>query len=364
MEFNNLSEMLSSSAIKQYLIDYKKGKKENKKIIIENYYNFIVKFVKDNYKELTLYHDDLISVGILTLVKCIESYCLESKNTFFNYFKFSLKNSCDRFLKKEINYQKRFFETNFEDLKDTKDPKLNPLDNFIRGEKLAVLKKILNSLPTYAKKIIWLYYFENKTQSEIAAELNVSKMTISNIIRSELNYIKNKLNNPNLQHKKQGKIYVEKETKLDIYVYFSNYPKKKIDEILKTLTYDEIYQLIYKNNLEILNFVEKRLFEFNKEVKEISPDKINNYVYQQLINILKDQEVGKLVVKYDALTITILILKLGLIENTYFTSKAISAYFLVDVLKIDSIFFDVCTNNPFLIDFLNTKKDILKSKQA
>lgn len=57
-----------------------------------------------------------------------------------------------------------------------------------------VLKDIINELCPRDKKIIILRYFRDKTQSEIARELNVSQVQISRLEIKILEQLKNKLN--------------------------------------------------------------------------------------------------------------------------------------------------------------------------
>ena len=60
------------------------------------------------------------------------------------------------------------------------------------GENIA-LKEALNSLSEKDKQIIMLRYFKDKTQSEIAKQLNISQVQVSRLEMKILNKMREKL---------------------------------------------------------------------------------------------------------------------------------------------------------------------------
>jgi RNA polymerase sporulation-specific sigma factor len=67
-----------------------------------------------------------------------------------------------------------------------------PLDKDLEPswfEKIA-LKEVLNKLPERDKRVLLMRFFEDKTQSEIAAQLNLSQVQISRIERAALHHIR------------------------------------------------------------------------------------------------------------------------------------------------------------------------------
>jgi len=74
-----------------------------------------------------------------------------------------------------------------------------PLDKELEPswfEKIA-LKEVLDKLPEREKRVLLMRFFEDKTQSEIAAQLNLSQVQISRIERAALHRIRQLLQVPN-----------------------------------------------------------------------------------------------------------------------------------------------------------------------
>ena len=80
-------------------------------------------------------------------------------------------------------------------------------DDLERGDKRAteecedenidkmLLKDLIEDLPEREKKVIFLRYFRDKTQSEIAQELGVSQVQVSRIENKVLQKLKDGMNN-------------------------------------------------------------------------------------------------------------------------------------------------------------------------
>lgn len=58
-----------------------------------------------------------------------------------------------------------------------------------------LLKDLIEDLPEREKKVIFLRYFRDKTQSEIAQELGVSQVQVSRIENKVLQKLKDGMNN-------------------------------------------------------------------------------------------------------------------------------------------------------------------------
>ena len=56
-------------------------------------------------------------------------------------------------------------------------------------EKIA-LKEVFDKLPEREKRVLLMRFYEDKTQSEIARQLNLSQVQISRIERSALHHIR------------------------------------------------------------------------------------------------------------------------------------------------------------------------------
>jgi RNA polymerase sigma-B factor len=58
------------------------------------------------------------------------------------------------------------------------------------------IKPLLKALPSREKRILLLRFFKNKTQSEIAAEIGVSQMQVSRLLRRTLGRLRASLREP------------------------------------------------------------------------------------------------------------------------------------------------------------------------
>lgn len=174
-----------------------KKDKTARNILIEHNLRLVSHIVK---KYNTNDSDDLISIGIIGLIKGIDSFknekgtklttycarCIE--NEILMHFRNDKKNSNNISLEDKIGYDKDGNEIELIDI--LKTPNLDIIEDMNYKNNIKLLLKYLNILSDREKKIIFKRYglFNQKelTQKEIAKELNISRSYVSRIEKRAL----------------------------------------------------------------------------------------------------------------------------------------------------------------------------------
>lgn len=236
---------------------------------------------------------ELVSIGIIGLVKAVDTFDITKKINFTTYAVRCIDNEilmfmrkCNKYLKDESLEQPLASDTEDEGLrvKDTiADENSEFTENILKREILLEIKRQVDMLNDRDKEIIKLYFgfYEDKqySQKEIATMLGLSQSYISRIINRVIDTIGKKLEEQNLierttfnkiiskTNKKQKKRKEETEKmakKLQtIYDYFNQYTREQINEMLTKLTQEEreLITLRYGTDLDYPKTSEK----WNKE---------------------------------------------------------------------------------------------------
>ncbi len=168
--------------------------KKARDILIEHNLRLVAHIVK-KYEQTNNNTDDLISIGTIGLIKGINSFskgpnvklatyaarCIE--NELLMHFRKNKKNNNNISLDEPIGYDKEGNDITILDvLKTTPE---DYTEDLFKKESISYLNKCLNSLDSKEKEIIikryGLYNNDEKTQKEIAKELNISRSYVSRI---------------------------------------------------------------------------------------------------------------------------------------------------------------------------------------
>lgn len=182
-----------------------KGQKEyREKIIMGNYKLVILMAKKYVYIEKSL--DDLISIGVIGLIKAVDSYKLDKNIAFSTY--------ASRCINNEILMRLRHTETNlsiYEDCIISKDGSNMKIEEKLEAninieedivnkiyiiETMKIVNELLEELDERTRKIFVDYFGLNgkkKTQEEIASEYNFSRSYVSKIVSIVLKKIRLKI---------------------------------------------------------------------------------------------------------------------------------------------------------------------------
>lgn len=187
-----------------------KGDKDARNTLIERNLRLVAHIVK-KFESKNMSQDDLISIGTIGLIKGIDSYndskktkittyaarCIE--NEILMYFRSNKKRESDVSLNDSIGYDKDGNEVSLIDV--LKDNTTDFAEVIHTKENIKDLSIYLNLLNEREKEIIIKRYGllnqKEKTQKEIAKELNISRSYVSRIEKRALTkmlkeFIKNK----------------------------------------------------------------------------------------------------------------------------------------------------------------------------
>lgn len=204
-ELNNyevLPDKLSDEELNNYFLDMKNGDYSAREKIIEHNLSFVIYEVNSKFSNSLCDKDDLVSAGIIGLIKAIDNYD-GTKNSKFaiyaskcidNEIRMSLRNVRKHLnLLRLDNYVNCVSDTTFVELLcDEKDF----FENVFTKEEYEMVRKIISELPLKEKIIVEMYFGFNArkyTQVEIAKEVNISQSYLSRVIKDILNKIKNRL---------------------------------------------------------------------------------------------------------------------------------------------------------------------------
>lgn len=207
---NVFPEPLTEEEEKEAILKMQNGDKEARNTLIERNLRLVAHIVK-KFESKNISQDDLISIGTIGLIKGIDSYnnsrktkittyaarCIE--NEILMYFRSNKKRESDVSLNDSIGYDKDGNEINLIDV--LKDNTSDFAEVIHTKDNIKDLSVYLNLLNEREKEIIIKRYGllnqKEKTQKEIAKELNISRSYVSRIEKRALTkmlkeFIKNK----------------------------------------------------------------------------------------------------------------------------------------------------------------------------
>jgi len=157
------------------------------------HYIYIEQIFNDNFKSYENLKEDLLQEGYIALLKCEKKYD-KTKGSFYNYCKKPVINAMLKFIDKEkkntfLSYQdlvNENEETTFADITKNKE------DEILKVEIKITINEILSNFQDNQKKIIKEFLQFDKTQTQIAKDLNFSIDYVNRVInrfREELKFI-------------------------------------------------------------------------------------------------------------------------------------------------------------------------------
>lgn len=187
-----LPNVLSNEEQKQLFIIKNDDFKAREKLIIHNIR--LVMYTIKEFSNTKIEEKDLISIGIIGLIKAVDSYRI-CEIPFSNYAIKCITNEILMALRKE---KKHFLNCSLETILYTseegnelkfnnvlEDLDKNIVFNYEEKEMLIRLRKCINDLPDRERKIIELYYGftqDRMVEREISKELGISRSYVSKIL--------------------------------------------------------------------------------------------------------------------------------------------------------------------------------------
>lgn len=167
--------------------DYSKEKREE---LIINNIKLVEDIVKKRFPDSLYEEDELISIGVVGLIKSIDNFDSSKEIPFTSYLKKYINNELSRFLNKE---SKRIQFSSL-DSNDEFIPLSTIASDYENKELYKSVRNIVDGLPVIEREIVKLHYgFEENvrvTQTEIAKKLCISKSSVSRMLRRALGKVK------------------------------------------------------------------------------------------------------------------------------------------------------------------------------
>ena len=197
----------------------KEGSAEAREKIILHNIRLVVYEINKKFMDFNYDKDDLFSIGIIGLIKAVDSYDMTKGYEFSTYAIRCIDNEIlmvMRNSKKIINIisLENIVSRNNDDedgikIQDQLTDDYNLEEENEKTEIYKIIREVVNNLQNEDKEIIMLYFgFYNDhpyTQKEIANKLNISQSYVSRIIKKGLIYIERLLVKKDIIEKNEGR---------------------------------------------------------------------------------------------------------------------------------------------------------------
>ncbi len=218
---NHLLPVLSKEETKKLFKSYYQGDQESKKKLILHNIRYVYYFVYKYFNKTVRYDEleDLISIGIIGLIKAVETFDISKNYEFITYFNKIILNEILMYLRKrkkwnQVQSLQQVLVQNNNDrdllLEDTISDNSDFLDDILEKNDLIELKKLFSILNNKEQEALNLYFGLNGKryhQLEIAKMIGFSQSYTSRIIKNGIQKIKNAyFKNQNIRKKNKLKI--------------------------------------------------------------------------------------------------------------------------------------------------------------
>ena len=338
--------------------EMKNGSIEARNKLIEHNIRLVLYQVTSKFCNVNCDKDELVSVGNIALIKAIDTFDIDSGNTFATYAVKCINNGILMYLrkiKKHMNVDsldKIVFHkegSNVITVGDTIQHDVDITENYEMVESREIVKNIIKTLNDREREIVMLYFgfYDGKiyTQKEISKKVNLSQAQVCRCIDQILKKLENKLEYMSLR---DAELLNNKDINYTIYDFFNKYNKEYVDVMLNKLNHMDI-ELLYKifgDDLEnpkrnILSDKEERMFckilipkmksllhdilkEAKIEDKKLESSYKDKITYIKIKNIISSNNIKiKGLTKKESIIICLI---LGLFDNECIDSKSIANF--------------------------------------
>ena len=188
------------------------GSKEARDKLLTHNIRLILGIVTKQFQKVNYDKKALVSIGIIGLLKAINTFDLSKGIRFSTYATTCIKNEILMFLRKltkDKNIDRMDIVMLYNEDKLSDDSNL--VEDYENEETRRIIREVVKSLPNRDKEITMLYFgfYDDKTytQAEIADKLNISQPYVSRLITQIVKNISSILESKELieLHSKQGK---------------------------------------------------------------------------------------------------------------------------------------------------------------
>lgn len=185
----NYSKMMPKRFLYNCFKMYKKGDMKAREIIILDSTKLVLAIIEEEFTNENFEKEDLLIVGIIGLIKSIDSFEMEKKYDFKGYATKYIRNEIYRYMKQE---RRNFYKSSLDQLLETKEilDYMQDVDSrYEKEEEILMVRRMLhqNIDNNMEKQIVFLYFgFGDKILSEaqIAKKLGLSLDYVEKVIKN------------------------------------------------------------------------------------------------------------------------------------------------------------------------------------
>ena len=265
----HVPKALSKDKTRELLMLVSQGDTDAKDEIITHNIRLVLYEVSNRFKTVNYEKKELVSIGIIGLVKATNSYNINKKIEFNTYAIRCIDNVILMFLRKlKQTKNDQSLDQPLVNAKDGGEIRLEDIlfddvditENIERLEIIRIIRSLVDALPSREKEIIEMYFGfkdgKTYTHDQIGKKFNLSQSYISRIISRIINRMKLQLYlDEIIELKTEEIIKLEGEDMKvvkSIYEYFNTYSKDEINRVIMELSNEEkeLLRLRYGSNLE------------------------------------------------------------------------------------------------------------------
>ena len=332
----HLPKELSKEALIEHFKKYKSGCFESRDLLIIHNVRLVYYHIYRNYNDKNYDKKELISIGIIGLIKAVDTYEL-NKNEFSTYAIKCINNEILNSFKKKKIATTSIEEVIYKDKNDDEmklgdtisDPKINLVENYEKKELYVALRKYIELLDDINKQIVKLYFGfvdgKRYKQIEISEMLGINTERIRRKLKRSLLIIKENMVKDELIENFSYKTDTEKKKpKPD-----SNKKSNKSSDRHKKALINKIFNKQIENLLE--DDIEEIFLLIKMYVEQLEDEKSKNilklfygfyddkeYSYEEIINqiYLSKENIAKIIQRSTDKMICYFI-NCGIIDNNY-----------------------------------------------
>ena len=345
----------------------KEGSLNARNQIIEGNIRIVLHIVINKFKDSTFEKKELVSIGLLGLIKAVDNYDVEKGYEFTTFATKCITNEILMAIRKNqrVHYLCSLDEpiTNDERtesgllISDKLCSDVNLVLDYEQKEEYERIRNIVKSLTGKKKMIVEMRYgfagYEPTSQKDIAKKMHISQSYISRILMKTLAEIREYLCEKDKENKDIDDFSL-KDNKLrtaqSFYEAHDEYPKEYIDAVIEMLKPEEKAILLarYAGDLNNQFFCKLSIDDRNKYYRSILP-KIKKYLANYYDIFLRDGHIGnarftqkdeifkKIATKSSTKEAVIIALKFGFVDGKCYSAAAISKFLKIDKLEVLSI---------------------------
>ena len=213
---SRLPKPVDKKTLKDLFIKMQTGDLKAREEIIKHNSRLIILVIERMVYDLTIDREELFSIGMIGLIKAVDTFNLESDTVFASYAIACIKNELLMYFRKERKIKNREIEIvndeedEFNIIDNIKDDSIDFVLDYELKDNYKIIREIVDSLPPNEKLVITGYYGIGKNTSynmtELGKMLGISKQYIFMIKERALKRIKKRLLKLNIIEVHEDKI--------------------------------------------------------------------------------------------------------------------------------------------------------------